>query len=195
MALVAPEFIRLVLGVKWLPMLSPFRLMLVYTLLDPIKMTVANLFTAVGQPERVVTARSVQLTVLAGGLFILGPPFGITGVALAVDIMLGAGIGLLLWFSRIHVDFSLKRLFSAPALALLLAILLAAGIDALPVIGASPWLTGSVKAIVFSVVYGVMLMAFEFRETVRMVSSVLARFGLEQKTSTDTRDGRVGNGY
>ena len=47
LALIAPEFIRQILGAKWLPMLSTFQLMLIFTLLDPIKMTVGNLFVAV----------------------------------------------------------------------------------------------------------------------------------------------------
>jgi len=90
--LVAPEFIRLLLGAKWLPMLPAFQLMLVFTLFDPMKLTVANLFIVVGKPEQVIWVRTVQLIVLIGGLFLLGLPWGIIGVALA-SMMLGYGIG------------------------------------------------------------------------------------------------------
>jgi O-antigen/teichoic acid export membrane protein len=116
LALIAPELIRLLLGVKWLPMLDAFRLMLVFTLFDPIKMTVSNLFLAVGRPQEVVRARVVQLAVMAVGLVTLGPRWGIAGVALAVDIMLLVGIAILLRQSRKFVDFSTKVLFLAPGL-------------------------------------------------------------------------------
>jgi O-antigen/teichoic acid export membrane protein len=97
LALIAPEFIGLLLGAKWLPMLDAFRLMLVYTMLDPMKITVGNLFIAVGKPGHVARARAVQLAVLVGGLFLLGLPLGITGVALAADGMLVVGMAILLW--------------------------------------------------------------------------------------------------
>jgi PST family polysaccharide transporter len=123
LALIAPELIRLLLGTKWLPMLLAFRLMLIFTLLDPIRGTVANLFVAEGCPEKTVRARLVQLVVLVAGLLLLGPRWGIAGVAVAADIMLGAGILLLLWQARAHVDFSVVRLFAAPTVALVTAML------------------------------------------------------------------------
>ena len=54
-----------------MPMLDAFRLMLVFTLFDPIKITVANLFIAVGEPEKVVRTRFIQAAVLIAGLFLL----------------------------------------------------------------------------------------------------------------------------
>lgn len=164
LALIAPEFIRLVLGTKWLPMLDAFRLMLVYTLLDPIKLTVGSLFIAVGKPEKVLRARFVQLVVLIGGLLLLGPPLGITGVALAVDIMLVVGMVILLWQARSYVSFSLFRLFAAPGLALFLGMLLARGAIALPGVIGSDWRTGSVKVAVFLAVYGIVLLILERRQ-------------------------------
>ena len=47
LALTAPEFIRIVLGTKWMPMLDVFRLMLVFTLIDPIQAATSSLFVAV----------------------------------------------------------------------------------------------------------------------------------------------------
>ncbi|GAB4532334.1 MAG: hypothetical protein Fur0018_20910 [Anaerolineales bacterium] len=116
--LLAPEFIHFVIGDKWLPMMTTFRLMLVYTLLDPIKVTIGNVFIAMGEPEKVVRARAWQMVIMLGGLFTLGNLWGIEGVALTADIMLIAGIGLLLWQVRVHVQFSLWRLFGPPLLAL-----------------------------------------------------------------------------
>ncbi len=177
LALVAPEFIRLLLGEKWLPMLDAFRFMLVYTLFDPIKVTVGKLFIAVGKPELVVMARSIQLAVMVAGLFSLGIPFGITGVALAVDLMLVVGIAVLLWQARAYVDFSVTRLFAAPLAALVAGLSLALLVVSIPGLGGSDWRTGLVKASAFTVTYGIFLLLLERRyllEMLRVVSSRLA---------------------
>lgn len=164
LALVAPEFIRLVLGPKWLPMLTAFRLMLVFTLLDPIKVTVASLFVAVGYPEKTVRARLVQLVVLVIGLFALGPRWGIEGVALAVDAMLVVGIALLLWQAKAHVHFSLLRLFGVPSIALVVGMVAGRAAIMLPGILGSPWRTGSVKTAVFLVTYVGLVLLLERRQ-------------------------------
>jgi O-antigen/teichoic acid export membrane protein len=159
LALVAPEFIRLALGEKWLPMLTAFRLMLVYTLFDPIKITVADVLTASGAPGKVVRARAVQLVVLIVGLVSLGPWLGISGVAIAVDAMLVVGIALLLWQARTYVDYSLRRLLLVPGLALLAGIGLASAAVAIPALQGSDWVTGAVKTVVFTATYlGIVLL-------------------------------------
>lgn len=175
LVLVAPEFIRILLGTKWLPMLSAFRLMLVFTMFDPIKGTVASLFLAVGKPEEVVRARGVQLAAMLIGLFTLGPRWGIAGVALAVDIMLVIGIALLLWQARKFADFSLWTLLAAPGAALTLGMLLARGAIAIPGILGSPWRTGSVKLVVFTFAYGVASFVLERHRLLKMVSVLRKR--------------------
>ncbi|MCA9973951.1 MAG: oligosaccharide flippase family protein [Anaerolineales bacterium] len=170
LALIAPEFIRLLLGDKWLPMLDAFRLMLLYTLLDPIKGTVANLFIAVGKPEYIVRARLAQLAVMLAGLVLLGPPLGIVGVALAVNLMLLVGIVLLLWQSRPFVDFNAWRLFAAPLLALLVGMGGAWAASQLPAVAGSDWRTGAVKLVVFGLVYGAILFLLERRQMLDMIA-------------------------
>lgn len=172
LALVAPEFIRLVLTDKWLPMLDAFRLMLIFTLLDPIKITVANLFIAVGHPKQVVRVRLVQLAVLVIGLFALGPVMGITGVALAVNGMLVVGIAILLWQARAYVDYSILKLFAVPSLALFSAMALALLALNLPGIPRSDWYTAGIKIGVFIVVYAGILAVLE-RENISMLLGLL----------------------
>jgi PST family polysaccharide transporter len=179
--LVTPEFIRLLLGAKWLPMLSAFRLMLVYTLFDPLKLTIANVFVAVGRPERIVQTRLIQVGALALGLFLLGPSLDIVGVALAVDIMLVLGIAILLWRVRHHVDFSLTQLFRAPLLALCAGMALGTlAANVLPIPN-SDWCTAGVRLSVFLAVFSGALFAQERRQTVDMLSrlkeTLIAEFG------------------
>jgi O-antigen/teichoic acid export membrane protein len=150
-------------------MLQAFRLMLVFTMLDPIRVTVADLFVAVGQPERVVKVRALQLAVMIIGLFILGPRLGIAGVALAVDAMLMAGIAVLLWQARQFVDFSAQRMFAAPTLALL-AGLLAGYAIALPLApNPSPWISGALKVAGFTLAYSATLLLLEKKVLVEVV--------------------------
>jgi O-antigen/teichoic acid export membrane protein len=168
LALVAPELIRLLLGAKWAPMILTFRLMLLFTLLDPIKGTIASLFVAEGCPEKTVRARAVQLAVLVAGLLLLGPRYGIEGVAVAVDVMLAVGIGLLLWQARAHVDISILRLFAAPTVALIIAMAAGRAAIELPGIMGSDWRTGAVKAGLFLPLYAGILFILE-RKQVHLV--------------------------
>ena len=168
LALIAPELIAILLGDKWLPMLQSFLLMLVYTLLDPIKMTVADLFVAVGRPELVFRVRLLQLGVMVVGLFALGTRFNIAGVALAVDTMVVVGITVLLWQAREYVDFSARRLFAVPMLALVLGLAAGAGVVALLTTPA-PWLSATLKTVLFVLAYGGVLALLERQTLTAMV--------------------------
>jgi O-antigen/teichoic acid export membrane protein len=120
--LIAPQFINLLLGNQWLPMLRTFQLMLAYALFDPLKTTLTSVIIAIGKPEKVSLFRGIQLGILILGLFTLGSKFGIEGVAIVIDIMVLAGIILALIFVKGYIDFSYQRLFSIPVLALITGI-------------------------------------------------------------------------
>ena len=180
LVLVAPEFTRLALGERWLPMVPAFRLMAVFTLLDPIRVTVSSLFIAVGRPEQVVRTRWVQLVAMVVGLFALGSRWDITGVALVVDGVLLIGLGWLLARARAHVDFSARRLFGAPLLALLAGA--TAGLGAVwllcragPGVCGNDWLSGAAKGVAFAAVFAGMLLAFEGSTLREMMASIRKR--------------------
>jgi O-antigen/teichoic acid export membrane protein len=158
--LIAPELIVGLLTERWLPMVVPFRLMLVFALIDPLRNVTASLFTAVGEPERIVWTRAAQLAVLVAGLFAFGLPWGVNGAALAINVMLLAGTGLFLWQARRYVDFSLLRLFGAPLLSLLAGF--AAALAAERVLAAPGfWLPALVRLVAYSAAYGLALLALE----------------------------------
>lgn len=177
LVLLAPEFVRLLLGEKWLPMVTAFQLMFVYTLLDPVRVTVGQLFIAVGRPERLWRTRLVQLAVLVIGLFTVGRVWGINGVAIVVNVMLVVGLVWLLYRAREFVRFSAARLFGPPALALAggaLAALALLRLGCGPGAAAceSEWLTMGLKGTAFIVVYAAILFIVERREMLRMVGIV-----------------------
>jgi O-antigen/teichoic acid export membrane protein len=169
LAFVAPEFVGLLLGNKWLPIITVFRLMLVFTLLDPIKGTIANLFIAVGKPESIIQVRLIQLVILVMGLFLFGTRWGIIGVAFAVDIMLFMGILLLLWKSRRYVTLSIRKAFLVPTLALSGAFL--AGYGTLRILGMSEatWGSAMLKTAIFLLIYLLVLFLGEREQVAGMM--------------------------
>jgi hypothetical protein len=169
--LVAPEFIRLFLAKNGCPCscLPPD---VGVRIARSIKITVSYVLRR--WEERVV--RRVQFNCLSRcGLYLLGPRLGITGVAVAVDLMLVVGIILLLRMARQYADFSVRRLFLVPALALALALLLGLGTTQLPGLVGNDWMLGLVKASVFSVVYGGLWLALERSEAVTMLKMLTGR--------------------
>jgi O-antigen/teichoic acid export membrane protein len=164
LALVAPEFIRLVIGEKWLPMLGAFRLLLLFALLDPINTTLAALFMAVGKPGQLLRIRFTQVVVLLIGLFMVGPLAGILGVALAVNVTVVVGILLLFHYSRRYVDYSALRLFAAPGIALGVGALAARLALFWPGVQGADWRTGLVKIVIFAGVYVTILLIAERRQ-------------------------------
>jgi len=167
--LIAPEFIRIVMGENWIPMLTTFRLMLPFTMFDPMKQTMASLFTAVGKPGRIVEIRAIQLGVLLVSIFALGLPFGIEGIAIAVDIMMIVGIVLTLMKVKPYVDVSIKDLFLYPFVALFLGILVSLLIGQIPGIVGNDWASGIAKSITFVIVFMLVLWRFEKRQLVHLL--------------------------
>jgi len=182
--LIAPEFIRLALGEKWMPIMQAFQLMLVFTLFDPLKGIVAGVITQCGAPERVIRTRIIQLIVLVIGLFALGPRWNIAGVALAVDIMLIVGIVIFYIEVRRFVDFSLRRIYTVPTLAMVLGILAALAVQRLPGVTSSDWISGAVKIAVVTLVYAATVVLFERKkipELWKVFRQTLARRGNKQQ--------------
>lgn len=173
MALVMPEFIHYVIGDKWLPMLLTFRLMLVYTMLDPVLMLVGSLFMATGRPHDLRQVRLAQALFFLPGVIAGAALAGINGVALAADGMLLVGMWRAYKPLRQSVDFSTLRLAGRPTLALAAAA------------GAGLWIElaspGSaleallLKSAAFVLVFGGILLAWERDEYVKGVRIVWSK--------------------
>ena len=174
LALVAPELIAIVIGERWLPMMDAFRLMLVFTLFDPMKQTISNLFLGIGKPRVVFQARILQLTLMVIGLFALGFSLGIAGVALVVDVMLVVGIAFLLWRTKQHVDYSLPSLLLVPTAALIAGLVIANAVIGL-VAPESLWVSGAIKSLCFCGIYTIVLFVFE-REKFVQIYQLLKKY-------------------
>ncbi len=179
LVVIAPEFVRLALGEKWLPMVPAFQLMAVFTLLDPIRVTVSQIFVAVGQPERIIRVRVVQLAALVAGLFAFGRPLGIVGVALVVNIVLLVGLVPLLHGAREYVDYSARRLFAVPTIAVVIAALAAAAgswAACLWLTCPNDWLTAFTKGGLFLLTFSGILLVMERQAMIEMASSLSGVF-------------------
>jgi O-antigen/teichoic acid export membrane protein len=174
MALVTPEFIRLLLGDKWLPMLGAFRFMLIFTMLDPTREIIAQLFVALGKPEIVIQTRLLQLVILIVGLFGLGITGGITGVAIAVDLMLVIGIAHMLWHARKVVTFSLVDFFAIPLIALTVSLGVGYSVGLLDFVAQSDWVALFVKSSVLAVTYMTVWLILEPSTLMYLLNGILS---------------------
>lgn len=159
----APELIRLVLTEKWMPMLTPFRLLLVFSLLDPLAMGLSGLLMSTGRPERVFLPRLVQVLVLVLGLLTLGRAYGTSGVALSVDLMALAGVALLFREARRIVDVSLLALWGPPLAAMAAGLLAVALLLRLPPPPGADLGMLAAKSAAFGLVFVAVLLVVERR--------------------------------
>jgi O-antigen/teichoic acid export membrane protein len=113
----APEFIVILLGDRWLPMLRTFQLMIIYTLLDPLSIGADDLMTATGFPGEVMRVRGIQVLIFIPAVIGLAAVWGIDGVALAADLMILVGALLLFRLTYRVVDYSPRALWLWPLVA------------------------------------------------------------------------------
>jgi len=116
-SVLVPEFIYFVIGQQWQPMLWTFRLMLLYTVIDPLLVLTENLMLGVGSPKELQRAHILQLVFFIPAVIIMAVAWGINGVALAADGMLLVGLGLYYKPLTKIVDFSSWKVIGWPTIA------------------------------------------------------------------------------
>ncbi len=161
LALVALELILILLGEKWLPMLPIFRLMLIFTMIDPIKITISNLFTATGHPETVTKVRLLQLLIMIPSLYLLGNFAGTSGIAIAINSVVIIGTVIMLWLARRFVRFSVRKLFLIPTIGLIIGLGCGVVVGILLPTGTSLWVSLMAKSIAYLGTYFGILLLFE----------------------------------
>jgi PST family polysaccharide transporter len=82
MALVAEDFIYVVLGAKWLPILIPIKMFCIIGILRTINATLHPLLVSAGRTDLLLRYSIAAAIMLPGG-FLLGVQYGINGVASA----------------------------------------------------------------------------------------------------------------
>lgn len=158
--LTAPEFIPLLLGDKWLPMLAAFQLLIIYSLLEPLSAGVRNLLLATGHPQHVLRASIVQVSLFIPAVFLLGRWLDIVGVAMAVNLMALAGTLMLFRYTRLVVDYSSRQLWVWPFVATAVTALLILALNPLWQ-SLNLWVSLSLKLVLITAVYGLILFITE----------------------------------
>jgi len=149
--LAMPEFIELVIGPKWMPMLWTFRLMMVYVALDAMVLLVNTVMLYLGRPDHMRNARLIQVLVFVP-LVVLGSHlWGRNGVAVAADVMLLVGIWRLGRPLQELLDISFARLCIWPCIALIPA--WAAGYWIEINIAGTSWMMLGLKVGTFSAIF------------------------------------------
>lgn len=165
-ALVMPEFIHILVGDRWLPMLPTFRLMLIYTLLDSLMQLCGALLFAVGQPRQIRFAATAEALVFVPAVIVFTALWNIDGAALAMDAMLLAG-GIVMYRSLQQViDFSIVRLFLWPLIALIVAGTAGVFLESIwqPV---NIWLAAAGKLLLFGSVYSITIFLGERQDALQ----------------------------
>jgi O-antigen/teichoic acid export membrane protein len=203
-ALVAPQFVRLFPGEKWMPMVTTLRLMLVYTLFDPLIASAGNLVVAIGRPQLLARAKATQLAAFVPLVVLLAryyPPLaraaggalgypgipaqGIDGIAIAANVMLLLGIAQIFWAVRPYVDFSLRRMFAWPLVSLALALATTYALERVAVFP-TDWTAFLAKAALFSILYGGLLVLAEGKHYARVVRTVRNLLGRPDSESRES---------
>jgi O-antigen/teichoic acid export membrane protein len=158
----APDFVVVFLGSKWIPMVPTFQLMMFYVLLEPLRAISGDLVNAVGHPQFYSRARVAE-SLLSIPLVILGATlWGVLGVAVALDVVLVVGLGIILYQIRHLVRVSLVRMLSFPMIALTAAVLVGWQVSA--TMNRAPLAQLTVKTLTFGTAYAVVLWLFEGEE-------------------------------
>jgi O-antigen/teichoic acid export membrane protein len=188
--LVAPEFIRIFLGERWMPMVFTFRLMLIYTLLDPILNAAGQLTVAVGAPQARTWTKLAQLVFFVPAVIVGARAWGIDGVAVAADLMLLVGMVGLFPQLRKWVDFSARRMLGFPLLGLALG--LAAGfLVEQRLAPSSDWISLLIKAVAFTLLYVAVMLLFERKEYRRNLQLLLEVIQSSRRRQVSALDGSL----
>lgn len=81
---VAPVFVDVFLGRKWLPMVTVLQLLAVWGLIRSVAATLAPLFQAVGRPDYSTKVQALKLALIALFIYPATAAWGISGTALAL---------------------------------------------------------------------------------------------------------------
>jgi O-antigen/teichoic acid export membrane protein len=119
----AGDIVDVVFGSKWLPMVSPLRWLLVYSLLRPIYDDTGAFFTAIGKPRTISLILATQAVIMFFLVPLLTWYFGIVGTAVAADIVMLVGVVLAYRKVSEHIDLPYTKIFVMPLVCVIIAYL------------------------------------------------------------------------
>jgi O-antigen/teichoic acid export membrane protein len=121
MLAVIPEITLVLFGKAWLPIVSIFRLMTIYVVLDPLYVNLSYLVIGLGRPDILSRTRLLQVALFVVSVPLFASLWDVQGIAVAANLMILSGVFILLASSRRVLEFSLVRLLGWPVVALIVA--------------------------------------------------------------------------
>jgi O-antigen/teichoic acid export membrane protein len=88
----APWMIETLIGARWMPVVSPFRILVALVVLEPIRLTLSSALVALGEPGRAAWIRGSQAVVLVPAVWIGAALAELEGVAAAVVLSSAIGV-------------------------------------------------------------------------------------------------------
>lgn len=161
----AGDIVDVVFGPKWLPMVTPLRWLLVYSLLRPIYDDTGAFFTAIGKPRIISLILATQAVIMFFLVPVLTWSFGLAGTAVAADIVMLVGVVLAYRKVSEHIDLQYSKIFVLPSVCVIIAFL-GYYLVFRYVSFSKPVVNLAAGAGFFLAVYGAVLMYFE-RDEVR----------------------------
>jgi O-antigen/teichoic acid export membrane protein len=113
----APEIIAILFGEIWLPIVPVFRLMLIYVVLNPLYVNLSYLIVGIGRPTLLARVRLIQVGIFVITVITLARFWGVSGVAMAANLMMLTGTFALLIYSQRFTRVSISRMLLWPSVA------------------------------------------------------------------------------
>jgi len=111
-AVVAPEFVGIVYGDKWLPAVPILQWLAVAGALKSIGTLVGSVFKSRGRPQ-VELYWNIVWTIAVGGGVLVGVQWGVVGVAAAISILSVPGVLYTKWLACRYIEMPFTRLLRA----------------------------------------------------------------------------------
>ena len=127
LAILAPEFVHLLFGEKWMPMARMLQLLLIYASLRPAFDNTGELFTAVGKPKTAGVIQMIQAAAVLVFCPLLTWKWGAGGAAVAVGLVMALGVVLAYRQLPRYVTLSYKDIFAVPVASAAVGALMVAG--------------------------------------------------------------------
>jgi lipopolysaccharide exporter len=124
--ILAPDFTRLFLGEKWMPMVPAMQVLTIFGLIRALAATTGSLFQGSGNPHILTKLAVLQLGILVGIIYPLSTKWGILGTSIAVVISNFITQGVTAFNTMKLTEaraLDLVRLIAAPAVATMVMVL------------------------------------------------------------------------
>lgn len=176
-SLVAPDFVHLVLGPKWMGVVAPLQILSLYASVRCLSPLMPMLINVLREPAFIARLNVVSAIVMATGFYV-GSYYGVTGIAMAWVILNPPLLAPLFRKTFRMLDMNWREYLAAvsPAISGCVAMaLVVVGLGAIPAISSSAALSLPVRVIGGTITYVSVLWVFH-RSTVNAMLAVLKGF-------------------